>query len=253
MIDSATLLRYQYLTLKKCGWKGAAMILTPIDPARKAVAETLFRTTDRTVAEIAAETGLLAATLRRWCRQETWRVAPAKTVPAAWSPLRCAALARVDRVHGVSRDDLAVVLGLTRRQAPAYFAACGLAEVPDQPPPGPAALRLALRTHIARQIARFDADLTDAAPGLDSARVLRDLGGLKRLLDDLDAEFRTRSQDARRSDADAEAGAADGPDDDDLPALRAQIAQRYAAFMGERSDAGLPCEPAAPPRPGAGP
>jgi hypothetical protein len=224
------------------------MILTPIDPARKAEAERLFRETDRTVAEIAAETGLVAATLRKWCRQGGWRPPLARTAPAQWSTQRCAALARIDRIHGVTRDDLAAVLGLSRRRAPAHFAACGLPETTNQPPPGPAALRLALRTHIARQIDRFDADLTASGPGLDSARVLRDLGGLKRLLDDLDAE-----SPIRRSEVDAEPGAADGSDDGDLPALRAQIAQRYAAFMGERPDAGLPGEPAAPPRPGAGP
>jgi len=224
------------------------MILTRIDPARKAAAETLFRETDRTVAEIAAETGLLAATLRKWSLRGAWRPPRVRSAPAGWSAPRCAALARIDRVHGVTRDDLAAVLGLSRRRAPMHFAACGLPEAPSQPTPGPAALRLALRTHIARQIARFDADLTDAGPGLDSARVLRDLGGLKRLLDDLDPD-----PPSNRSEADAESGAADGPDDTDLPALRAQIAQRYAAFMGERPDAGLPGEPAAPSRPGARP
>jgi len=224
------------------------MILTPIDGARKAEAERLFRETDRTVAQIAAETGLVAATLRKWNRHGGWRVAPAKAPPAAWSAPRCAALARIDRVHGVSRDDLAAVLGLSRRRAPAHFSACGLPEVATQPPPGPAALRLALRSHIARQIAGFDAALTEAGPGLDSARVLRDLGGLKRLLDDLDAESQVRG-----SETDAESGAADDSDPNDLPALRAQIAQRYAAFMGERPDAGLPGEPAAPSRPGARP
>jgi len=224
------------------------MILTPIDATRKAEAERLFRETNRTVAEIAAQTGLVAATLRKWNRHGGWRLPPAKVAPAAWSAARCAALARIDRVHGVSRDDLASVLGLSRRRAPTHFSACGLPEVATRPPPGPAALRLALRTHIARQIAGFDAALTEAGPGLDSARVLRDLGGLKRLLDDLDAESQVR-----RSEADAESGAADASDDGDLPALRAQIAQRYAAFMGERPDAGLSREPAAAPRPGARP
>ena len=236
------------------------MNLTPVDAERKAQAEALFRETDKTVREIAAETKLSAATLRKWCRQETWRPPIAKTAPAAWSPARCAALARVDRAYGVTRADLAAVLGLTRRTAPALFSACGLPEAADGPPPGPATLRVALRTHIARQIAGFDAALKDAAPGLDSARVLRDLGGLKRLLDDLDASPRSGPDDERSESPVAAGDAGSDPDlsgadlsGADLPALRAQIARRYAAFVGERPDAGLPGEPAAPSRPGARP
>ncbi|WP_204276985.1 hypothetical protein, partial [Escherichia coli] len=43
-------------------------------------------------------------------------------------------------------------------------------------------------------------------------------------------------------------GSADAGDafPDDLPALRAEIARRYAAFAGERTDAGLPGEPSGP-------
>ena len=227
------------------------MKLVPVDAARKAQAEALFRETGKTPAEIAADTNLNAGTLRKWCRREAWRPATARSAPAAWSPARCAALARIDRAYGVTRDDLAAVLGLTRRTAPALFSACGLPEAADGPPPGPATLRVALRTHIARQIAGFDAALKDAAgkdanPALDSARVLRDLGGLKRLLDDLDASLRSEP-DATRGES------TDGAGDADLPALRAQIARRYAAFVGERPDAGLPGEPAARPDPGPGP
>lgn len=227
----------------------AAMNLIPIDPARKARAEALFRETHKTAAEIAAETDLNAATLRKWCRQEAWRPPIAKTAPADWTAPRCAALARIDRAYGVTRDDLAAVLGLTRRRAPALFSACGLPAAPDQAPPGPAILRTRLLAHIARQIAAFDAALKDAAgkdanPALDSARVLRDLGGLKRLLDDLEASPRSEPDATRGESQDGDA---------DLPALRAQIAQRYAAFVGERPDAGLPGEPAAAPDPGAGP
>jgi len=236
------------------------MKLVPVDAARKAQAEALFRETSKTPAEIAADTNLNAGTLRKWCRREAWRPATARTAPAAWSPARCAALARIDRAYGVTRGDLAVVLGLTRSTAPALFSACGLPEAADGPPPGPATLRVALRTHIARQIAGFDAALKDAAPGLDSARVLRDLGGLKRLLDDLDASPRSGPDDERSESPVASGDAGSDPDlsdadlsGADLPALRAQIARRYAAFVGERPDAGLPGEPAARPDPGAGP
>ncbi|KQO59660.1 MULTISPECIES: hypothetical protein [unclassified Methylobacterium] len=234
------------------------MNLTPVDAERKAQAEALFRETDKTVREIAAETKLSAATLRKWCRQETWRPPIAKTAPAAWSPARCAALARVDRAYGVTRADLAAVLGLTRRTAPALFSSCGLPEAAEGPPPGPAILRVALLTHITRQVAAFDVALKEAPPGLDSARVLRDLGGLKRLLDDLAAAPRS-DPDATRgahTDGPGDAGSGTDPDaerDTDLPALRAQIARRYAAFVGERPDAGFPGEPAATSDPGARP
>ncbi|MCJ2081368.1 hypothetical protein [Methylobacterium sp. J-090] len=231
----------------------AAMNLTPIDPARKARAEALFRETHKTASEIAAETELNVATLRKWCRQEAWRPPIAKTAPAGWSAARCAALARIDDAYGATREDLAAVLGLTRRRAPALFSACGLPEASDPAPPGPAILRTRLLAHVARQIAAFDAALKDAVPGskpdssgLDSARVLRDLGGLKRLLDDLEVSLRS-APDATRGES------ADGAGDADLPALRAQIAQRYAAFVGKRPDAGLPREPAAAPDPGARP
>lgn len=155
--------------------------------------------------------------------------------------------------------------------------------VPSPIPPPPAGpdggdlpstveVERALRAHVARQIARFDEALRDEAlrdedpgrpspggpspgkgdPGkVDSARVLRDLGGLKRLLDDLLANERERAH-ATRRDADTDEGR-DGPADidADLPALRAAIAARYAACLGERPDAGLPGGPAAGDDPGA--
>ena len=100
--------------------------------------------------------------------------------------------------------------------------------VPSSDPPGRAQLEAALRGHIARQIAALDARLNREPAEADSARVLRDLGGLKRLLDDLPI-------------AEASEGAADASCQD-LPALRAEIARRYAAFCGEPSDPAVPGE-----------
>ncbi|KOX56963.1 hypothetical protein ADL19_10125 [Streptomyces purpurogeneiscleroticus] len=95
------------------------------------------------------------------------------------------------------------------------------------PATDPATLRTHLRAHILRQIAAFDATLSGVGPAArDSARILRDLGGLKRLLDTVDAD-RARS-------AGEEGGDGSEPD---LPALRAEIARRYAGFIGGRTAA----------------
>ncbi|MEZ0250870.1 MAG: hypothetical protein ACAH20_07890 [Methylobacteriaceae bacterium] len=97
-------------------------------------------------------------------------------------------------------------------------------------------LRAQLRTHIERQIARFDAALETVAPpaGLDSAKVLRDLGGLKTMLDDMKAADRA----ARKGGTD---GAASRPTlhAADLVAMRTDIARRYAAFAAAEPDDGV--------------
>lgn len=115
---------------------------------------------------------------------------------------------------------------------------------PDKPPaprrrPPLTAQRLRARflVHIARQIDRFDAALeAETGPsGFDSAKVLRDLRGLKTLLDEVKAE--------------------DGAGYDlvtpsvDLVALRADIARRYAAFEAHEPDGAVSGEPAAAPPP----
>ncbi|AMB44566.1 hypothetical protein [Methylobacterium sp. AMS5] len=108
-------------------------------------------------------------------------------------------------------------------------------------------LRAQLRAHIERQIARFDAALDTEAPpaGLDSAKVLRDLGGLKTMLDDMKAADQT----AREGGTD---DAASRPPlrAADLVAMRTDIARRYAAFAAaEPDDSILDPSLAGPPAP----
>ena len=97
-------------------------------------------------------------------------------------------------------------------------------------------LQAQLRVHIERQIARFDAAL-DAEPppaGFDSGKVLRDLGGLKNLLDDMKGPDRA----AKKGEAD---GATGRPSLSaaDVVAMRADIARRYAAFAAAEPDDGV--------------
>lgn len=93
-----------------------------------------------------------------------------------------------------------------------------------------------LRAHVARQIATFDAALRGRRRArIDSARVLRDLGGLRRLLAQLAEDAAER--DGHRTGN----GAADGEPLQDLSALREDLARRAEAFGRER---------AAPPVPG---
>ncbi|AWI88224.1 hypothetical protein C0214_08145 [Methylobacterium sp. DM1] len=101
-------------------------------------------------------------------------------------------------------------------------------------------LRARLRTHIERQIERFDAALNAEPPptGFDSGKVLRDLGGLKNLLDDMKAADRT----VREGGTDGAAGRL-SLSATDLVAMRTDIARRYAAFAAAEPDAGVP-EPA---------
>ncbi|WP_244475862.1 hypothetical protein [Methylobacterium sp. Leaf93] len=233
--------------------------------------EQLMRTTSMTSREIAERTGVRPQTISTWNRQHGWREgvsdAQRRLDPGAWAPARRRAVETLYGMMEIEPATLALALGGTVAGAPALFRACGFARRPrarpaPRPPKAGAAppaarvmdnLGEALRAHIGRQIARFDAALSgETPPALDSAKVLRDLGGLKRLLDDLSSEDRERS-DAQRNLADGASATSRPPaDDSDLPALRAAIAARYAACLGERQDAGLPGEPAAAPDPGAG-
>ena len=257
-LDSGTLLSYHYPTLKKCEWTGAAMDLTPHPVALREQVERLVRSTDGTFAAIARETGLHPSTVKDWNRRGGWRppvrASRRRDDPTRWPASRRIAVEQLYRNPDNALADLAAALGVGRRGASAFFKTCGFGGRPRAARTAGTGqtggdLRAALRGHIARQVERFDAALKGEAP-LDSSKVLRDLGGLKRLLDDLDADEKMRGQ---GHGADTGACSTDGGALEarnlDLPALRAQIARRYAAFAGERAFAGLPGEPAAGPDP----
>ncbi|MDR7039407.1 hypothetical protein J2X36_004183 [Methylobacterium sp. BE186] len=251
-------------------------------PERVAAAEALVRGTERSLMALAGEIGVAPLTLRRWNRRFGWRATHASHAQGskgsgskarghmpgpAWTPERVASLGRLYHNPTIDPRDLEAALSPSRWAARGFLRSHGLTvrrraaagrtmrrEADGFAGP---ALRAALHAQVARQIVRFDAALREE-PGLpDSARVLRDLGGLKRLLDDLDAAPPQRDGDGhatRRPGSDAQdvpAGREGAPLD--LPALRAEIARRYAAFAGERASAGLPGEPAAPPPRGPGP
>lgn len=252
------------------------MTRVPITASVRAAIEAAMRETRRPVSEIAAETGVASVTIRSWNRRHGWRLTSATAAsgfdPGRWKAPRRAALARLYAQSWLDIGDLALALGVPRNRAEPLFAACGLtgrkpgevagATGPDSDPRG---LRAALRAHIARQIVRFDAAL-DAEDGpsdpksFDSARVLRDLGGLKRLLDEADQDARTHLT-HRTGAGDGTAGGthpgseAGEHEAHDLPALRAQIAQRLEAYGAQPTSGlpgGLPGDPAAAPDPGAG-
>ncbi|WP_264050515.1 hypothetical protein [Methylobacterium flocculans] len=246
------------------------MTRVPITAPLRAAIEAAMRGTRRPVSEIAAETGVSCVTIRSWNRRHGWRVTSATSAsgfdPAGWHATRRAAVARLYAQPWLDIGDLSLAMGVPRRQAETLFAGCGLAgrkpgEVaePTGPDTDPRGLRAALRAHIARQIVRFDAALnaedgTSDPKSFDSARVLRDLGGLKRLLDEADGDEQAHA--ARRETGDGTAGGAEPRDGDaaagrDLPALRAEIARRAAAY-GAGAAPGAAGEPAAAPDPGAG-
>ncbi|MCJ2126559.1 hypothetical protein [Methylobacterium sp. J-077] len=216
-------------------------------PERRATVERLLRETELTVAEISARTGVKPTTILTWnnragwLRPRRWR----RDLAMRWPEPRRAALARLLGAPENDPGDVAEAAGIARAAADRLLAVCGVArpEPPAEPEPAeeriepgildpdsavdPPILRAHLRAHIARQIAAFDAALNgEGAAVLDSARVLRDLGGLKRLLDEI-APGTGRD--------DGEGG--DGGNEPDLPALRAEIARRYAGFVRGRKAA----------------
>lgn len=213
--------------------------MDPLDQAVRDAAERLVRETELSFTVIGTRTGITASTIASWSQRHGWRRpvrAARRLKPSTWASARLHAVARLYATPEVDPGDLAEALGTARPLAERLFADCGFAAraAPD-PEPGldGASLRAALRGHIARQIAGLDAALRLRAGPIDSAKVLRDLGGLKRLLDETETGDGAEHPDAEREPR------------TDLPALRAEIARRYAAFAGERPDAGLPGEPAA--------
>lgn len=219
---------------------------------RDAVAR-LMRETDLSMRAIALTTGLSLTTIVNWNRKEGWR--PVRTRGQRWAAAlpRLAALERLSRARSARpapalRDETTPIVEALAPAEAAREAAREPAREPARDAGGGAAergaadlptLRANLRAHVGRQIAAFDAALRgEGAAVIDSARVLRDLGGLKRLLDDLDGEG---------DDGGHDASGAPGPARDrdlDLPALRASIARRYARLLAERPDGGVPGAPA---------
>ncbi|VUF12220.1 hypothetical protein [Methylobacterium dankookense] len=203
----------------------------------RAEAERRLRETAEPMTAIAAALGIPRGTLTTWNARGGWRKPrPSKLSPATWPLSRREAIARLYYEPRNHPQDIAEALGIGRMSAGAFFKAAGLTLRRGGPAAGPpppldaagaadgASLRAALRGHIARQIAGFDAALTGGgAAVVDSARVLRDLGGLKKLLDELGT--------AEERDDGA------GRDDADLPALRAEIARRLG-LAPPRRDAG---------------
>lgn len=186
---------------------------------------------------VARSSGIPESTVRTWrrtagnCPQQT-----ASFDPAALPPKRREAAARLLAVSGVDPRDVATALGGPKSAVPALRRAFGmkrrrLAELrvaagADAGPHDLAELDASLRAHVGRQIAAFDARLRKGGAG-DSGKVLRDLGGLKKLLDDLAARASTDGR-----------GEADGEPEQDLAALRDRVARRCAAILRERPSDG---------------
>ncbi len=205
-------------------------------------AEALLRDSPLTVHEVAGRLGISWQQVSAWSRRAGLRPSRAtRQTVRAMLPGRQAAIRALLAVPGVDIADVAEAAGFARSSAPVFLtirapghseAACppsrpdGTGEAPD-----PQRLRARLHAHIGRQIAALDAALDAAAGdprgGIDSARILRDLGGLKKLLDDLAGEA---GRGGNREEAARDA--CDPPPPPDPDALRAEIARRFERFVG---------------------
>ena len=209
---------------------------------QRAAVERMLRETELTVDEISARTGVKPATIQTWNARSGW-LRPRRwryDIAARWPETRRAALARLLSEPRNDPGDVAEAAGFGRVAADRLLSVCGVARPEPSAETDPVAvaepglldpasaadppiLRAHLRAHIARQIVAFDAALSgEGAAILDSARVLRDLGGLKRLLDEI-----------APGHTDESGAAGDGGIEPDLPALRAEIARRYVGFVGK--------------------
>lgn len=140
----------------------------PHEAATRTAVESALRDGDEPITAIARRFGLSQGTVRDWNRASGIRIGVRRP------PVR-------DTMHG-----LAAIRAGSR----------GL---PD--------LRAALREHVGRQIAAMDARLSRAHDPADSGRTLRDLAGLKRLIDEMEEE-------AARNPARGSEGARDATGED---------------------------------------
>ena len=211
--------------------------------AARRAAEGLLRDPSLTSHEIAKRLGVSWQQVNAWSRATGIRPpqATAKTF-ARMPPSRRAAIRTLLATPGFDIADLAEAVGYARSSSPVFVAVFKPCRSEPEPAGADAAeashprrLRARLHAHIGRQIAAFEAVLdaardapsADPRGGIDSAKVLRDLGGLKRLLDDLatEAAAETDGEGATRE-------ASDPCPSPDPEALRAEIARRYERFVG---------------------
>ena len=194
-------------------------------PTKRNAAAELMRETDLTVEAIAAKLGVPYTTVCRWNQSYNWRPwlqrRPKAVDSTRWSKPRLAALERVYRQPGVDLGDLAQAVGTDRVRQRAFFRECGFAERVEPEPEAlleGTSLRRSLRGHGARQIAARDAalGLRRASPA-ESARMLRDLAALKKLVDEIEPPDE-----------------ADPLDGQSLDELRASIYNRYIANARRR-------------------
>lgn len=200
------------------------------DEAARRRAHRLVAKGGLTRVEIARRCGVQPRTLGRWIAAGNWRIgAPAPRPTPRPNPR--------PTPRGAAPKPASPALSPAKRKA-------GL---------DGATLRRRLRRHVARQIAVLDAELGEGfGQGLDrgsadgaassprapdSARMLRDAAGLKRVIDALDRE-------GGAGNGAEGSGGSGGESGHDLGALREAIARRYEAFAGDGPAAGLPGEPA---------
>jgi transposase-like protein len=197
-------------------------------PATREAALRAVRVEGLSAADAARSHGVSSASLRRWLAAPTGDAGPMEGPdPEGWSAALRAAAARVHDNPTVAARDWAVLLGWPPTAAGRLARRCGFPARPsaERRPLGweTAELGRRLRRRLAQHIAALDADLADGPAETDAAKVLRDLGGLKRLFDDLRG---TEEPDGRAASCDGDAA----PDAGDLAALRTTIARRAAAF-----------------------
>lgn len=200
----------------------------------RALAQALLKDRSLSVIAIARRLGVSRQTVQRWnARSDIRPLRPQRRTLEAWPQGRREAAARILSVAEIDPGDLAEAAGFSRGTGSLLLAAFGpLGRMAEPGGRGGAAdplrLRTRLRAHVGRQIAALDAALSGKpGAGFDSAKVLRDLGGLKRLLDDLGSDGGEGEGGSRDEPARCPLDAAEL----DLDGLRAEIARRFDRFV----------------------